>query len=179
MKRLCLIAIATLAMVSCGGDNDIKLSDQTGFHQAIEFGVEHGSNVNSAMNYAEFKAARTTIEKYQKAFKKQLGGESYLAYLKCVLAAIDGVVLTEKDIDEDADIIYIREFYMTSGESEQLGVNQHPAAKMAMDYMSRLNAAKDKKEYDMIRAEMEATAAMIFESGDLNACAEFVDNLGL
>ncbi len=178
MKRLCLITFAALALVSCGGEDGVKLDDQNGFHQAVKFGGEHGTALKKAKSYEEFKASRATIEEYQAAFKDQLGGESYLAYLKCVSSAIDGIVLTEQNIDQDAEILFIRDFYQTNNEEETNKNGEHPARTLAMDYVARLKAAKDKEEFDKIRAEVEATAEEILLSGDVNACEEFVINFG-
>lgn len=177
MKRLCLITFAALALVSCGGEDGVKLDDQNGFHQAVKFGGEHGTALKKAKSYEEFKASRATIEEYQAAFKDQLGGESYLAYLKCVSSAIDGIVLTEQNIDQDAEILFIRDFYQTNNEAETNKNGEHPAATMAKDYTAKLKAAKGKEEYDKIVAEIKVKAEEIFLSGDAAACEQFVDNL--
>lgn len=172
------MTFAALALVSCGGEDEIKLDDQNGFHQAIKYGGEQGSALKAAKSYDEFKEGRTTIEKYQKAFKEQLGGESYLAYLKCVRSAIDGIVLTEVNIDQDKDINYIRDFYKTNiAGGDDNSHAKHPAAELGASLLRQLNSAKDKREFDAIRAKIEAKERELYVGGDMTAYSEFVGSM--
>ena len=97
--------------------------------------------------------------------------------MKCVSSAIDGIVLTEENIDQDAEILFIRDFYQTNNEEETNKNGEHPAAMMAKDYTAKLKAAKGKEEYDKIVAEIKVKAEEILLSGDAAACEQFVDNL--
>ena len=176
MKRLFVITIAALAMVSCGSEDEIKLDDQTGFHQAVAFGGEHGLNVKEAESYEEFKASRETITKYAEAFKTQLGGESYLAYLKCVTSAINGNTLTESDIDNDADIQFIRQFYQTAGESgESVSDNEKIYGGLANEYIQKMKAAKSYEEYCALRDEIKTKAAQLLKDSNIEAYNVFVE----
>ena len=144
MKRFFLVAAVALFMVSCGSDEEIKLDDQNGFHQALSMGGKHGSAIRNAASYEEFKEERKCVEKHAEAFKTQLGGESYLAYLKCATSAINGNTLTESDIDNDADIKYLREFYKTATDSgESVSDYEKVYGGMASEYIKKMKAAKD------------------------------------
>lgn len=176
MKRLFVITIAAMAMVSCGSENEIKLDDQTGFHQAVAFGGEHGLSVKEASTYDEFVAGRETITNYAEAFKTQLGGESYLAYLKCATSAINGNTLTESDIDNDADIKYLREFYKTATDSgESVSDYEKIYGGMASEYIKKMKAAKSYEEYCAVRDEVNGVAAQLLKDSNIEAYNVFVE----
>lgn len=175
MKRFFLVAAVAMFMVSCGGDEEIKLDDQNGFHQALSMGAKQGTAVRKAESYDEFKECRKSVEKHADAFKTQLGGECYLAYLKAVVSAIDGNVITESDIDKDADIITIRKFYNTLGEEEELGAD--PMAQLGYDYGSKLKYATSKEEYLKLWDEVVAKEAELLKSGNKAEYVAFVSSL--
>lgn len=178
MKRLFVMTIAALALVSCGSNDEIKLDDQTGFHQAVAFGGEHGLQVKEAESYDEFVAGRETITKYAEAFKTQLGGESYLTYLKCVTSAINGNMLTESDIDNDADIQYIRAFYQTaSDDGESVSEVEKIYGGMATEYIQKMKAAKDHEEFCTLRDEVKAVAENLLKDENVKAYNVFVETL--
>lgn len=172
MKRLCLVAAMAIFMVSCGGDDEIKLDDQNGFHQALSYGGKHGTDVREAESYDEFKKSREQVEKYADAFKTQLGGECYLAYLKAVTSAINGAVLSEDDIDKDADIINIRTFYKTKNEEEDLSVSA--MEKLGTEYGAKLKAAETKEDYYEILDEVIAKEAELRKAGNITDYNNFV-----
>lgn len=179
MKRLFLVATAAIFMVSCGGDEEIKLDDQNGFHQALSMGGEHGAAVREAESYDEFLKERENVEKYADAFKTQLGGECYLAYLKSVVSAIDGRVLTESDIDKDADIINIRTFYKTLGEQDDLDVSKGVAAmeQLGNEYGAKLKKAESKEAYLKVWDEIIAKEAELLKAGNKAEYNAFVECL--
>lgn len=172
MKRLSSMIAAALLLVGCGSDDEIKLSDQTGFHQAVEFGKKHGLAVLNAESYAEFKEASKEAKRYAEAFKTQLGGESYLAYLKCVTSASNGIVLSEDDIDMDADIIGIRSFYKTNNEIGEY--TESVATQLGNKYAKLLKAVTSKEEYIAVRDEIMAKAQEYYDNGDKASYTDFV-----
>ena len=187
MKRLCLMTIAALTLASCGGKDDIKLDDQTGFHQAVDLAGEHGRAVASAKNYNEFKSARKTVEDYAEAFKTQLGGESYLTYLKCVTSAIGGSTLSEIDIDADGDIAYLRQFYKTTDENSvsnsvsvwgQRGIEYIQKIKECRNRAQKATTQEEKDEaygdYLKLCEEIKGIEAQLAKEGNMNAYIDFV-----
>lgn len=170
-----MVAAVAMFLVSCGGDEEIKLDDQNGFHQALSMGGKHGSAIREAKSYDEFKESRKCVEKHADAFKTQLGGECYLAYLKAVVSAIDGNVIAESDVDKDADIINIRKFYNTLGEEEELGAD--PMAQLGYDYGSKLKYATSKEEYLKLWDEVVAKEAELLKAGNKTEYISFVGSL--
>ena len=175
MKRFFLVAAVALFMVSCGSDEEIKLDDQNGFHQALSMGGKHGSAIRNAASYEEFKEERKCVEKHAEAFKTQLGGECYLAYLKAVVSAIDGNIISESDIDKDADVINIRKFYNTLGEEEDLSVNA--MEKLGYDYGVKLKGAESKEAYLKIWDEVVAKEAELLKAGNKAEDGSLVDSI--
>lgn len=167
----------TLFAVSCGGGDEIKLDDQNGFHQAVKMGGEHGAMVRDAENYDEFKQGRATIEKYRDAFKTQLGGESYLAYLKCAISAIDGKTLSESNINSDEDILYIRRFYNTLNEGDGVDNSLQEIEKRGVEYGQKLKSAQNYEEYTALWSEVMAIEAELRKAGNVDAYESFVYNV--
>ena len=172
MKKISWIFGATLLFVGCGSSDEIKLSDQTGFHQAVEFGKVHGLAVMQAKSYDEFKAASDETKRYADAFKTQLGGESYLAYLKCVTSAANGTVLSEDDIDMDSDILNIRNFYKTNTTSNEYKASA--ATQLGQKYAAQLKGVTTKEEYIAVRDEIIAQAQKFYNNGDKAGYNDFV-----
>lgn len=171
MKKFPWMIAAALLFVGCGSSDEIELSDQTGFHQAVEFGKEHGLAIYNAKSHAEFKEAHDEAERYADAFKDQLGGESYLAYLKCVTSASQGIVLSEYDMDMDADILTIRDFYKTNTDDSY---KASAATLLGEKYAKLLKDVKKKEEYIAVRDEIMAIAEEYLKNGDKNGYSDFV-----
>lgn len=73
---------ATVAVVGCADSGDkVVLSDQNTENQAYEISAL-AYKVVEAKSYEEFKAAREELEKYEEAFRTQIGGDAYLIYLE-------------------------------------------------------------------------------------------------
>ena len=73
---------AAAAVVGCAGNDDkVVLSDQNTENQAYEISAL-AYKVVEAKSYEEFKAAREELEKYEEAFRTQIGGDAYLIYLE-------------------------------------------------------------------------------------------------
>lgn len=82
MKRLFTMLFAAVAVVGCADSGDkVVLSDQNTENQAYEISAL-AYKVVEAKNYEEFKAAREELEKYEEAFRTQIGGDAYLIYLE-------------------------------------------------------------------------------------------------
>lgn len=81
MKRLFIMLFAAAA-VGCASNGDkVVLSDQNTENQAYELSAL-AYKVVEAKDYEEFKAARAELEKYEEAFRTQVGGDAYLIYLE-------------------------------------------------------------------------------------------------
>lgn len=202
MKKFsCMIATALL-LVGCGSSDEIKLSDQTGFHQAVEYGKELGTKIYSAQNYEEFKSASDEAKEYAEAFRTQLGGESYWAYLKSVVSASNGIILTEADVNTDEDINNLRNFYNPNRADEDdvvSGSSHSAAADEAVEFSRRLKDIKEKKqnivsdyiagnednakamweqnqqEYNTLRNDILAKGQEYLDRGDLKSYSELMD----
>ena len=73
---------AAVAVVGCAGNDDkVVLSDQNTENKAYEISAL-AYKVVEAKSYEEFKAARAELEKYEEAFRTQIGGDAYLIYLE-------------------------------------------------------------------------------------------------
>jgi hypothetical protein len=73
---------AAVAVVGCADSGDkVVLSDQNTENQAYEISAL-AYKVVEAKSYEEFKAAREELEKYEEAFRTQIGGDAYLIYLE-------------------------------------------------------------------------------------------------
>lgn len=175
MKKLSWMIAAALLMVGCGSNDEIKLSDQTGFHQAVEYGGELGTAIYNSKSYAEFKSASKQAQRYAAAFKDQLGGESYLAYLKSLTSAMNGYVMSESDIDMDSDILNIRTFFKTNN-TDNTSTTKSAASELGLEYAKRLKAISSKEEYVTLRNEIVAKAEEYLKNGDKNGYTEFVGN---
>ena len=82
MKRLFTMLFAAVAVVGCADSGDkVVLSDQNTENQAYEISAL-AYKVVEAKSYEEFKAAREELEKYEEAFRTQIGGDAYLIYLE-------------------------------------------------------------------------------------------------
>ena len=84
MKRLSIMLFAVVAVVGCADKNksEIVISDQNAENIAYDMSYELATKAVEAENYEEFKAARVELEKYEEAFRDQIGGEAYLLYLE-------------------------------------------------------------------------------------------------
>jgi hypothetical protein len=73
---------AAVAVVGCADSGDkVVLSDQNTENQAYEISAL-AYKIVEAKSYEEFKAAREELEKYEEAFRTQIGGDAYLIYLE-------------------------------------------------------------------------------------------------
>lgn len=82
MKRLFIILFAAVGVCSCAdGGTEVTLSDQNTINEAYTKS-ELAYAVIDATNYEEFTKARAEVEKYEAAFRTQVGGEAYLIYLE-------------------------------------------------------------------------------------------------
>ena len=202
MKKFSCMIAAALLFVGCGSSDEIKLSDQTGFHQAVEHGRELGTKIYNAQSYDEFKSASDEAKEYAEAFRTQLGGESYLAYLKSVVSASNGIVLTEADVNTDEDINNLRTFYNPNKTNEDdvvSGSSHSAAADQAVEFSRRLKEIKEKKqnivsdymagnednakqmweqnqkEYLALRDDILAKGQEYLDRGDLKGYSELMD----
>ena len=73
MKRLFIMLCAAAAMVGCAQNPE---------NEAYNISGELAYKVVEAQSYEEFKRARVELEKYEEAFRNQIGGEAYLIYLE-------------------------------------------------------------------------------------------------
>ena len=82
MKRLFTMLFAAVSVVGCADSGDkVVLSDQNTENQAYEISAL-AYKVVEAKSYEEFKAAREELERYEEAFRTQIGGDAYLIYLE-------------------------------------------------------------------------------------------------
>lgn len=83
MKRLIITLFAAAAMVGCAGKGEqVVINDQNPVNEAYEKSGELAYKAIEATSYEEFKRARVELEKYEEAFRTQVGGEAYLIYLE-------------------------------------------------------------------------------------------------
>ncbi len=83
MKRLIITLFAAAAMVGCAGKGEqVVINDQNPVNEAYEKSGELAYKAIEATSYEEFKRARVELEKYEEAFRTQIGGEAYLIYLE-------------------------------------------------------------------------------------------------
>ena len=83
MKRLFIMLLAAAALVGCADKSaQIELSDQNPVNEAYAKSGELAYKVIEAQNYEEFVRARAEIERYEEAFRTQVGGEAYLIFLE-------------------------------------------------------------------------------------------------
>lgn len=82
MKRL-FIMLSAAAMVGCADKgSQVVISDQNPENEAYNLSGELAYKAIEAQSYEEFKSARAELEKYEEAFRDQIGGEAYLIYLE-------------------------------------------------------------------------------------------------
>ena len=83
MKRVFIMLFAAAA-VGCAqkSQQQIVISDQYPDDVAFDMSYELATKAVEAENYEEFKAARVELEKYEEAFRDQIGGDAYLLYLE-------------------------------------------------------------------------------------------------
>ena len=83
MKRLIITLFAAAAMVGCADKGEqVVINDQNPVNEAYEKSGELACKAIEATTYEEFKSARAELEKYEEAFRTQIGGEAYLIYLE-------------------------------------------------------------------------------------------------
>ncbi len=83
MKRLFIMLSAVAAMVGCADKgSQVVISDQNPENEAYNLSGELAYKAIEAQSYEEFKSARAELEKYEEAFRDQIGGEAYLIYLE-------------------------------------------------------------------------------------------------
>ncbi len=83
MKRLIITLFAAAAMVGCAGKGEqVVINDQNPVNEAYEKSGKLAYKAIEATSYEEFKSARVELEKYEEAFRTQVGGEAYLIYLE-------------------------------------------------------------------------------------------------
>jgi hypothetical protein len=83
MKRVFIMLIAAAAAVGCADKgSQIVINDQSPVNEAYKMSGELAYKVIEAQNYEEFKRARAEAERYEEAFRTQVGGEAYLIYLE-------------------------------------------------------------------------------------------------
>lgn len=82
MKRLFIPLFAVVAMIGCAEDSQVVINDQNPVNEAYTYSGDLAYKVIEAESYEQFKSARKEIEKYEEAFRTQIGGEAYLIYLE-------------------------------------------------------------------------------------------------
>ena len=83
MKRVIITLFAAAAMVGCADKGaQVVINDQNPMNEAYEKSGELAYKAIEATTYEEFKSARAEFEKYEEAFRTQVGGEAYLIYLE-------------------------------------------------------------------------------------------------
>ena len=83
MKRVFIMLFAAAAAVGCADKGaQIVINDQSPVNEAYKMSGELAYKVIEAQNYEEFKRARAEAERYEAAFRTQVGGEAYLIYLE-------------------------------------------------------------------------------------------------
>jgi hypothetical protein len=75
--------LSAVAMVGCADKgSQVVISDQNPENEAYNLSGELAYKAIEAQSYEEFKSARAELEKYEEAFRDQIGGEAYLIYLE-------------------------------------------------------------------------------------------------
>jgi hypothetical protein len=69
-------------MGQAGNGEQVVINDQNPVNEAYEKSGELACKAIEATSYEEFKRARVELEKYEEAFRTQVGGEAYLIYLE-------------------------------------------------------------------------------------------------
>jgi hypothetical protein len=84
MKRVFIMLAAATAVVGCAEkkQQEIVIDDQNAMTVAEDMSFELGYMAYDAQSYEEFKKVRVELEKYEEAFRDQIGGEAYLKYLE-------------------------------------------------------------------------------------------------
>lgn len=82
MKRVFIMLIAAAAVGCADKGSQIVINDQSPVNEAYKMSGELAYKVIEAQNYEEFKRARAEAERYEEAFRTQVGGEAYLIYLE-------------------------------------------------------------------------------------------------
>ena len=83
MKRVIITLFAAAAMVGCADKGaQVVINDQNPMNEAYEKSGELAYKAIEATTYEEFKSASAELEKYEEAFRTQVGGEAYLIYLE-------------------------------------------------------------------------------------------------
>lgn len=82
MRRLLILGIAVVAMVSCADKPKITINENNPSNDAYIMSDSLARGVVEARNYGEFKRARKSIEEYEEAMRTQIGGEAYLIFLE-------------------------------------------------------------------------------------------------
>lgn len=83
MKRLLTTLVTMAVMTACGSNQEgVHIDDQSAENAAYDLSYELTTAVLEAANHEEFKAARQALENHEEAFRTQIGGDSYLIFLK-------------------------------------------------------------------------------------------------
>lgn len=82
MKKIfTTLALAGL-MLSCTSDKDkIEIKEEDAYNLAYEKSTELATRVIEAESHEEFCKARAELEAYEEAFRTQIGGEEYDAFI--------------------------------------------------------------------------------------------------
>ncbi|MBQ2364916.1 MAG: hypothetical protein II288_05050 [Alistipes sp.] len=180
MKRLFYVLACAALLVACKGSGEGKYSDQRGYHQAIENAAKVGTAICNAESYDDFLKAADEAKSDEALVRHELGGYSYLAYLKGVLSAMNGKVLSENNLDYDEDIMRIFDYYHIKVENSDNGGSDaltplQEAENQAYDLGYGVLDAMTAEEFAVARTAVEEYAATLRNSGDVEAYTLFVE----
>ena len=178
MKRLLYVLACATLLVACKGGGEGKYSDQRGYHQAIENAAEMGTAICNADSYSNFLKAVADAKSDEALVRHELGGYSYVAYLKGVLSAMNGRVLSETELECDEDILRIFDYYNIKVDDAVNGDAITPlqeAKNQAYDLGYGILDAMTAEEFAAARAAVEQYAASLRNSGDVEAYTLFVE----
>ena len=82
MKRVFILLFAAAAVGCAQEKQQIVINDIEPKEDALNMSFDLAYAAVDAQNYEDFKKARVELEKYEEAFRDQIGGEAYLKYLE-------------------------------------------------------------------------------------------------